>query len=42
MGTGEAALHWTSMAVDKLFAISAVVVLPGFARHQVNVLEYGK
>lgn len=42
MGTGEAALHWTSMAVDKLFAVSAGAVLPGFTRHRVNVLEYGK
>lgn len=42
MGTGEAGLHWTSKAVDKLFAVSTRAVLPVFTRHKVNVVEYGK
>lgn len=34
MGTGEAGLHWTNMAADKLFAVSTGAVLPGFTRHK--------
>lgn len=42
MGTGEAALQWTSVAADKLFDVSTGAVLSGFTRHKVNVLDYGK
>lgn len=42
MGTGEAALQWTSVAADKLFNVSTGAVLSGFTRHKVNVLDYGK